>query len=103
MTSAPIYHGNISELFLLNRWHKNIVMADDEKEEPVVEFELPGDNENITSACTAYELTKDIDPMLLSESQQRVLKRIQRNSLFIIDKAIQCIREVYETEEEEST
>lgn len=76
---------------------------EDKKEEVQedVQLEIPNDCDAIYSADLAYRLSMEIDGQLHSKAFQARLRRIQRNSLFIIDKALQYLREPYETTEED--
>lgn len=69
-------------------------------DEPIVEF--PSDYEAIEAANTAYRLACEQDPMLLSTKDRKRLERIRENALFIIDAALQYIREPYEKDDSDS-
>lgn len=70
--------------------------------EEEMQMEFTSDYEAIEAASTAYRLATEIDPMLLSDTQQRQLRRIKKNALFIIDEALKYMREPYEKEEKDT-
>lgn len=65
------------------------------------QFEIPNDCDAVTAADIAYRLADEIDPQMHSKAFQARIARIKRNAIFIMDKAMQCIREPYETEKQE--
>lgn len=65
-----------------------------------IEVEIPNDVDAIYAADIAYRLSMEIDGQLHSKAFQARLRRIQRNSLFIIDKALQYLKEPYDTPED---